>query len=262
MNHAKTLLSTLNQPGTCAQCGKATDPASYMPWCSDCASTASHARAEEDRRWADQHRFAEAARRRARIEATLAQVPAEHADARFDLPELAARVKRPGAIDEARRAIGRPLVLLTDGAGAGKSTLAACLFHDVVDRALAGDRTAIDRAWTAFWTSAPSLARARREHKLGAGEAPEVRRALEASLLVVDDLGLDREDRDGALAEVIYERRSTSAPTIVTTGCSYTELLHRYGDGVARRLTSAPSVVVRCAVTPKGDPAQLKLGAA
>jgi DNA replication protein DnaC len=140
------------------------------------------------------------------------------------------------------------MILLTGGAGAGKTTLAAAILHDVCDRALAGDRAAGELAWTAIWAAAPSLARARREHRLGGGEAPEVRRALEASLLVVDDLGTEREDRDGALAEVVYERHAREAPTVITTGASYKTLVGRYGDGIARRLTEQPgSAIVRCA---------------
>lgn len=242
-------LPALWKPGICAHCGAPADANStFIPRCAPCAARQPPPRRpSDDGTWLDEQRRIEAERRRRRIEAVLASIQPKYQGIRWGLADLPDRVRRHEAIAEAQEAIGRPMVLLTGGAGAGKTTLASAILHDVVERALAGDRAAADMAWSGLWVSAPTLARARREYALGKGEAPEVQRALGSSLLVIDDLGAERDDRDGALGEVIYERHAREAPTVVTTGETYRGLVKRYGDGIARRLTEQPgAVVVRC----------------
>lgn len=80
------------------------------------------------------------------------------------------------------------------------------------------------------------LAGAKARHPLGQGESPDIIAAQEATLLVIDDLGSESEDRRGVLAEVIFERHNNELPTWITTGFAATELMGRYGSQVIRRI--------------------------
>lgn len=83
----------------------------------------------------------------------------------------------------------------------------------------------------AYW-----LAGARARHPLGQGEAPAVADAMAASMLVVDDLGSEVDDRRNVLADVIFHRHNEELPTWITTGWSTEQLVGRYGSQVIRRL--------------------------
>lgn len=83
----------------------------------------------------------------------------------------------------------------------------------------------------AYW-----LAGARARHPLGQGEAPQVLAAMQASLLVVDDLGSEVDDRRNVLADVIFARHNEELPTWITTGFTAEQLVGRYGSQILRRL--------------------------
>lgn len=86
------------------------------------------------------------------------------------------------------------------------------------------------------WRSASQLSRIRRSHPLGKGEAPEIERAFEARLLVIDDLGWEPA-QDPVCADVLSERYDRGLPTIVTSGMTESELTGRYGAALVRRIT-------------------------
>jgi DNA replication protein DnaC len=77
---------------------------------------------------------------------------------------------------------------------------------------------------------------ARAQHGLGQGEPTEVERALSAHLLVLDDLGSERNTATNAVPDVIFERAYAGRPTWVTTWMTAEQVAQRYGDGIARRL--------------------------
>ncbi len=125
-----------------------------------------------------------------------------------------------------------PNVVLVGQAGSGKTTLAI----------------AMARLWIAkhrksvCFVSALELVAARSGYPLGAGEAPIIREAKRARVLILDDLGQEKQDRDGVVTELIFARDGSVGPTWVTTGvgvdraAAEASVKAQYGDGVARRL--------------------------
>jgi hypothetical protein len=104
--------------------------------------------------------------------------------AALDAPELRRRVARIEAIAEGEAALFSPGLLLVGPSASGKTSLACALL----------------RAWEVrsprrrgMFASARSLGVARAHNGFGRGEAAEVERAMSASLLLLDDLGGQRD---------------------------------------------------------------------
>ena len=236
--------------GRCFKCNRVVS-GDFKVFCEDCDGTPE----EQAARAAKWSRERLAAKEKAhddsrvrRLSACLDGIPSLFQGLRLDQPLLAARVRRPEAIAEARAAMLAPMVSLVGGAGSGKTSIAAAMLGDLVALAVAHNGPAARLSRSALWVSAPALARARAAHPLGEGEAPLVRRCLAASLLIVDDVGFERQDMSGAVGEVLYERHSQELHTWSTTGFTSAQLAERYGDGVKRRLSEAQYVrVIRCA---------------
>ena len=155
--------------------------------------------------------------------------------AHFGAPELGAWVRDAKAIALARAVSRSKLerVLLLGKPGVGKSTLAACIARDLAYARKLGD---------CRWIDAHTLAGARPTAPLGA-EATEVELALEADLLVIDDLGSERVIASSAVPEVIFSRHANLQPTIVTCGFGFDAIEARYGGGILRRLTEGAAVI-------------------
>jgi DNA replication protein DnaC len=79
-------------------------------------------------------------------------------------------------------------------------------------------------------------------HRLGS-ESPTVLDALEAPLLVFDDLGTEKDAPNSALVEVIFHRHAHAKPTWVTTWLSHEQRVNRYGEGFARRLVDGARII-------------------
>jgi DNA replication protein DnaC len=131
--------------------------------------------------------------------------------------------------------VGSPGLLLFGPSGSGKTSLACALL----------------RAWEArdvrrrgVFLPAWKLAVARAQYGLGHGEPPEVERALSAALLVLDDLGSERNTATNAVPDVIFERAYAGRLTWVTTWMTAEQVAQRYGDGIARRLWERGRVTV------------------
>lgn len=119
----------------------------------------------------------------------------------------------------------------------GKTSAAAALVRRLVAKAAKDGGLNWELAKWIRWEHAATLATARKRHALGEQESPEVERAMRAPLLVLDDLGWDR-DAD-VVEEVLDARYQRTVPTVVTSGRSPDELLERYGDAVYRRMFEA-----------------------
>jgi len=121
--------------------------------------------------------------------------------------------------------------------GSGKTTLAIAMLYAFV-------RTNPEKRRGSFFVESTDLARARKEYRLGDGEAPLIARACRVPLLLVDELAGETDDRDGGIKDVIYRRAAASKPTWVTCGQVATlddvqfarYLTERYDGGCARRI--------------------------
>jgi DNA replication protein DnaC len=101
----------------------------------------------------------------------------------------------------------------------------------------------------AHWVRAIDLATAERRYGLGSGVSPEIHQARDARVLVIDDVGLERDV--SVLFDVIDWRYSNGAPVIVTTGLTKDGLTKHISAAGVRRLVeqhcgSMPVLVVDC----------------
>jgi chromosomal replication initiation ATPase DnaA len=152
---------------------------------------------------------------------------------KFDSSEMAKRVKNLAAIAESRKAVTSRRVLLTGEAGSGKTSLVTAMFRVRAER---GERN--------LYMPARRLGVARTQHALGAGEPELVSSALSAKILVLDDVGAERDTTTNAIPDVISERFDNQSPTWITSAMTKAEMAKRYGGGVARR--AFDGVVVKC----------------
>ena len=84
------------------------------------------------------------------------------------------------------------------------------------------------------WHAAIDLDLIVARYPMGKGAPDEVKDARSSELLALDDLTWAQ--RDTTTLEVLGARHNAGKPTIVTAGCTRTELVARFGDAVVRRL--------------------------
>ena len=162
-----------------------------------------------------------------------ADIPASFRWARFGLPELPARVKRQGAIAEAQGAVRTRRVVLVGPAGHGKTSLLAAMCRARAE--VAAQRNC--------FVLACRLGLARAQHGLGEGEAALVHRAIHAPILMLDDLGNEKNTQQNAVPDVLFERHAEGRPTWLTTAMSREAMAERYGDGLARRVYEGAKII-------------------
>lgn len=171
----------------------------------------------------------------------LASIPEKFSAVTLDAPWLAKLVGST-AMDDARATDGGSSAVLVGPPGSGKTSLAIAMFRAVVEAAATqGPLPLPDLARRGDGLShrvisAHSLAKARAFHPLGEGEAPAVMAALNADLLLLDELGGEDARYASAVTEVIYERHAAMRPTWITTGVDPKAVASRYGGGIARRV--------------------------
>lgn len=126
-------------------------------------------------------------------------------------------------------------LLLMGPTGDGKSVGAAHLVIILVARWLDNDGNCY-LPKRVCWAPATALEMARRAHPLGQGDAPLVKEAMAADLLVLDDLGQETERGDTAIWDVVDSRYTAELPTVTTTGLTRAQLEDRYRAQFIRRL--------------------------
>ena len=185
--------------------------------------------------------------KRARLQLAFDSVPERYREATFSQHAFVARcVRDTNAIGKAIKAASdrAERVTLLGQAGAGKTTLAAAIFHFELEHAThsgegPGHFDAVSRA---RWIAAKTLATARRNASLGA-EPELVRTAISCPLLVLDDLGTGKEDFADPTVDVLFARFDAGRRTIVTTGLDRPTIAQRYGGGFERRLFEGAAVI-------------------
>lgn len=125
-------------------------------------------------------------------------------------------------------------LVLLGPSGVGKSTAAAAIVKRMVAMGIQEGGFAWQACTGIRWFAATELELARRQHPLGQGEAPEITRACNARLLVLDNAGWDR--GTAAVAHVLDQRMERGLQTIVASAMRQEDLLRHYRDEVVRRI--------------------------
>lgn len=172
-----------------------------------------------------------------------ATIPPRYDWATLDAPLLPSRLAcglpAPERVEEVLRS---QRVVFVGKAGSGKTSLAVALLREVARRGA-----------DAMFVQAYRLATARARHPLGHGEPPLLEAAMAATVLLVDDIGNERQTELSDVRATIFERHDYERTIWVTTALSSAELASMYGGGFVRRLTER-AAVVQCAPLKPGAP--------
>jgi DNA replication protein DnaC len=82
-------------------------------------------------------------------------------------------------------------------------------------------------------------ARARAEDS----EPHMVNKALRTDLLLLDDLGSERNIPSNPIPDVLFERHAQDKATWITTWMQPEDVRQRYGDGIARRVFERAAII-------------------
>jgi hypothetical protein len=134
----------------------------------------------------------------------------------------------------------QPGILLTAPPKAGTTSLAAACFLALGDRALySQDQAHFKLAANPWFLKVSKLERAINPN-VQRHPPNQLRQAYGASWLVLDGLGEETEPPTPywkrTLNELLHHRRQRSAPCLITTHLSWSEMVHRYGDWLNRHL--------------------------
>lgn len=184
---------------------------------------------------------------RLRIKRVRDTIPEDFGWAKLGARELgerssATRAQIKDAWDEC--VLGRRSLVLSGPAGAGKTSVVIALFRALFERGIKEGAPEKDkrRALSAGYFSVYDLARDRAKHGLG-DESPMVKRAIGASVAVIDDLGNETDTALSAVPEILYERHAQGRPTWITTWMTQDDAQRRYNGGVARRIFERATVL-------------------
>lgn len=134
-------------------------------------------------------------------------------------------------------------LLLCAPSGAGKTTGAIARSKNILSATeKRGTPDDFRFACGIRFATAADLATARRQHALGQGEPWEIEEAIEATLLILDELGFEPQV-DTAIPELADIRYRKNRLTITTTGLRPNELTSRYGEATVRKLIGQGKLV-------------------
>lgn len=120
-----------------------------------------------------------------------------------------------------------PSLALTGVTGSGKTSLVVALFATWFAK---------HRDEGARFVPALELGLARSRHPLGHDDPPAVVAAVNAPLLILDDLGAEAPMHADVIRQVLHQRHNDGMPTWVTSGLSHAQLAARFDGGFARRV--------------------------
>lgn len=168
-------------------------------------------------------------------------VPSEFRNLRLGSRDLHARAPVPRkTLESVRTALASSRVVIVGPTSAGKTSLAAAMLGSAIDVGLDENATprGFKRAQGARFCDALALRKAVAEHALGAGEAPALRAAMYASLLVLDDVGQELQLRTAMnpVVEVVRHRHMHGLPTWITTYLEPEEMSKAYDVALMRRI--------------------------
>jgi DNA replication protein DnaC len=130
-------------------------------------------------------------------------------------------------------------VLITGLPGEGKTLPVAARIRALANEAVEeyangkGASELFDWVSGVYFVRAYDLAEASHEYKAG---CPEIERAKRATLLVIDDLGLERAGHEQVFMNVVDHRIGARLPTWATSGFSVDALTERYSQAFVRRI--------------------------
>lgn len=164
-----------------------------------------------------------------RVARALASVPTEYRQAQFGSLEIAARVQSETAIERAESSCQASRVTLMGVTGAGKTTLVVAMLRARAEGAVGPEERCL---FLPSWRLA------------GWGRSDSLESAVECDVLVLDDLGSDREFPTSPVTSVLFDRHDAAKVTWVTTWMSPEQVKTRYGDGIARRMFEEERAVI------------------
>lgn len=132
-------------------------------------------------------------------------------------------------------------LVASGGVGTGKTTWLTARLLDSLRE---------DPRRRALWTSEQRLYRKAQLHgeRRHSGRERVVQEAIDAGVLMLDDLGAARRDltewQGGAIRDLLTERHLEGRPTLISTNLSIEAIEKQYGDHVASRIHEATGGVI------------------
>jgi DNA replication protein DnaC len=160
-------------------------------------------------------------------------IPDSYRWARFGAPELRQRVPAPALAAAVAYGWRHDRVCLMGASRGGKTSLAVAMLRRWVSHTKR----------PAAFVHAYRLGVARILHPAGHGEPELVEFAMRAPLVLIDDLGGERDRALSALPDILVERHAENRPTWVTTGLTREQLVKRYGQGIVARVFERATMI-------------------
>jgi hypothetical protein len=174
-----------------------------------------------------------ARRRREALHAFEESLPPRYRDARFGHPDFRRRVSLATFPTKPPTSC----LLFFGASGTGKTTLAVALLRALFESKIAAHPLTRDDDVDAILRDC----RFAHAHRLGSaalvpGDPAEIKRAMRASVLLLDDLDKDADIKSNPVPALIADRHAEGRMTWITTELTPAGIAARYGDGIARRI--------------------------